>query len=358
MKASTLDAHLNQMVGSRVPGVAVLIVGAEGVRARAAAGVADLSRGTPMTTHVAVPWFSMTKLVTATTAVGLAARGVLPLDSPLLPLLPVMSCLRPTAWAARITARHLLQHSAGLANPIPLTWIHPATQPGPDPDEFLFTHLAKHPRLRSEPGARAGYSNLGPLLLAAAVSQATGIRFEDVVRREVLQPAGMTRTDFGYPPGSPAATGNHPRTSPMRLLLPRWVHGDPHGRWLTLRPFLVDGAAYGGLVGTAEDAARFLRMHLADGQLDGRQVIPADDAIEMRRLTVHGSRYDLGLGWFTPSADRNRKPSFVEHLGGGAGFYNVMRLYPTLGVGAVVMGNATHYDLDAIARLALTTPTT
>lgn len=357
MRASMLEDHLNQVVGPRVPGLAVLIVGAEGVRAHAAAGVADLSSGAPMTTHVAVPWFSMTKLVTATVAVKLASRGILPLDSPLLPLLPVMSCLRPAAWAAQITARHLLQHSAGLANPIPLAWIHPAAQPGPDPQEFLFTRLTKNPRLRSQPGVRARYSNLGPLLLAAAVAQATGIRFEDVVHREVLQPTGMTGTDFGYPPDSPAATGNHPRTSPMRLLLPRWVRGDRHGSWLSLRPFLVDGAAYGGLVGSAEDAALFLRMHLADGRLDGRQVLAADDATEMRQISVHGRRYDHGLGWFTPSADPNHNPPFVEHLGGGAGFYNVMRLYPTLGVGAVVMGNATHYDIDTIARLALTTTT-
>ena len=33
-----------------------------------------------------------------------------------------------------------------------------------------------------------------------------------------------------------------------------------------------------------------------------------------------------------------------------------MRLYPTLGVGVVVMGNSTKYDIDAVARLALDYP--
>ena len=60
-------------------------------------------------------------------------------------------------------------------------------------------------------------------------------------------------------------------------------------------------------------------------------------------------RYDFGLGWFTPSAARHTQPPFVEHLGGGAGFFNVMRLYPSLGIGVVVMGNATTYDIDAVA---------
>jgi hypothetical protein len=31
-----------------------------------------------------------------------------------------------------------------------------------------------------------------------------------------------------------------------------------------------------------------------------------------------------------------------------------MRLYPSLGIGVVVMGNASRYDIDAVARLGLT----
>jgi len=38
----------------------------------------------------------------------------------------------------------------------------------------------------------------------------------------------------------------------------------------------------------------------------------------------------------------------VEHLGGGSGFFTVVRLYPQRDVGAVLMGNATHYGYDAI----------
>jgi hypothetical protein len=44
----------------------------------------------------------------------------------------------------------------------------------------------------------------------------------------------------------------------------------------------------------------------------------------------------------------------VEYLGGGAGFFNLIRTYPTQAVGIAIMGNATNYHIDAIARLALT----
>jgi len=73
----------------------------------------------------------------------------------------------------------------------------------------------------------------------------------------------------------------------------------------------------------------------------------------MRDITLAGRLFDLGLGWFRPADQRKADPPSVEHLGGGAGFFNVIRLYPSEGVGAVVMGNATKYDIDAVARLAL-----
>jgi hypothetical protein len=42
----------------------------------------------------------------------------------------------------------------------------------------------------------------------------------------------------------------------------------------------------------------------------------------------------------------------VEHFGTGAGFWNVMRLYPDDGVGIVVMSNSTHsYDFEPLFGL-------
>jgi CubicO group peptidase (beta-lactamase class C family) len=45
--------------------------------------------------------------------------------------------MQPRALAERITPRHLLTHSAGFANPVPVRWIHPADQPGPDQADLL-----------------------------------------------------------------------------------------------------------------------------------------------------------------------------------------------------------------------------
>lgn len=352
MADTNLDARVRAAMGTSVPGVALLVVGPEGVRGSSAVGSADLIAGTPMGTDLAMPWFSMTKMATATTVMRLVERDALELDAPVAPLVPAMRSLRPADWAARITVRHLLQHAGGLANPIPVKWIHPPDQAGPDPDVFLTGLLSKHAKLRFEPGARSSYSNLGTLILGSAIAHTAGRRYEDVARSEVLDPIGMSSTGYSFTE-VPTATGYHPKRSPMRLLLPRWVQGPTAGRWMGLRRFLLDGAAYGGLVGSPVDAARFLRMHLRDGELGGTRLISSNTAVGMRRIDKPGRRFDLGLGWFVPGNQREADPPFVEHLGGGAGFFNVMRIYPSLGIGAIVMGNSTKFDIDPVAKLAV-----
>jgi CubicO group peptidase (beta-lactamase class C family) len=355
MLDESLTGRLCSVTGRKVPGVAVAIAGVEGLRETAAAGYADLAGRVPASADMVCPWFSMTKIVTASLAIRLADRDLLDLDRPVLPLVPELAVMEPRALAERITPRHLLSHSAGFANPVPVRWIHPADRPGPDPAAMLKGLLAGHRKLRFEPGTRSSYSNLGTLVLGQAMARAAGKPYTGLVRDEILEPLGMRLTGFAYAPDMQehAATGYHPRSSPMRLLLPGWVIGDPAGRWVSFHRFLLDGSAYGGLLGPVRDAARFLQMHLRGGEFDGVRILAAESAAAMQRITVNGRRRDLGLGWFRPASQRDADPPFVEHLGGGAGFFNVIRIYPAQAVGIVVMGNATHYDIDAVARLAL-----
>jgi len=123
-----------------------------------------------------------------------------------------------------------------------------------------------------------------------------------------------------------------------------WV-GARAGRWVTLRPFLVNGAAYGGFVGPVTDAARLLLLHARGGDLDGVRVLSEAATREMQVVSVEGKPFDHGLGWFRPPSERASRCPFVEHDGGGGGYHNLLRLYPEAGV--VVTGNSTAYDVDA-----------
>ena len=124
--------------------------------------------------------------------------------------------------------------------------------------------------------------------------------------------------------------------------------GSKEGRFVSLHHFYVDGAAYGGLVGPAADAIRFTRAHLRGGELDGTRILSEDACREMQTIKTSGRRLEVGLGWFRRGTQP--RPGFVEHLGGGAGFWNCMRIYPARGLGCVVMGNATSYDHGSILQ--------
>jgi CubicO group peptidase (beta-lactamase class C family) len=67
----------------------------------------------------------------------------------------------------------------------------------------------------------------------------------------------------------------------------------------------VAGAGFGGLIGSAPDAARLLRLHLADGTMDGIPILSAPTARAMCTIRTPGRPFDLGLGWFRRPADRN-----------------------------------------------------
>ena len=342
-----------------VPGLSVALIDEQGTRWTGATGLATIRTSTPATPQTIVPWFSMTKIMTATAVLQLTDRGKLDLDAPASRYLPEFAPVPRRANDPPVTVRHLLNHSSGLPNPIPVAWVHPADATGPDNRAFTHRLLARRIRLTASPGGRTAYSNLGYLVLGEVIARASGVRYEDYIRGQLLQPLGMRRTDFVYRDDMvpDAATGYQPRWHPftplLRVMLPKGIIGAAAGRFVAFRRFYVNGAAYGGLIGPADDVARLLRLHLNGGTVDGQHLLSAGSVAMMQRISATGSKLDVGLGWFRSRADTRRGRHFLEHLGGGAGFWSVMRLYPEEGVGVVVMGNATRYDHEQVVATVL-----
>jgi CubicO group peptidase (beta-lactamase class C family) len=100
------------------------------------------------------------------------------------------------------------------------------------------------------------------------------------------------------------------------------------------------------------DAARLVRLHLGDGAIDGNRVLSAPTARAMRRIVASGPAYQHAIGWFRRPTG-NDEP-YLEHFGAGAGFWNVMRIYPERDLGMVIMTNSTTtYRFDPLfAQLA------
>ena len=72
----------------------------------------------------------------------------------------------------------------------------------------------------------------------------------------------------------------------------------------------------------------------------------------MQRIHAQGRRLEVGFGWLRRgSRARRRDLAYLEHPGGGAGFWTLMRIYPAKRTAVVTMGNATSYDHDRIAEV-------
>lgn len=340
-----------------VPGLSVAVVKGDRTVWERGFGIADLAASNPATPSTSYLWFSMTKIVTATAIMRLAEGGHLDLDTP---ADEYFRGFKVVSQPAPVTVRHLLSHSSGLANPLPIRWVRSADAPAFDQRVFVDRLLGKHRRLKFVPGERASYSNLGYLALGEVISEVSGVSYEEYVREEILAPLAMDLTGFTYPTGDGAATGYQPLWKPLtplfRAALPKGIVGSRQGRYVAFDPFYVNGPAYGGLVGGVSEAARFVLLHLNGGQANGMRLLSPESVAEMRRITPRGGKRDFGLGWFRAHKARERRPVFVEHLGGGAGFWNVMRICPDESLGVVMMGNTTSYDhesiLDAIVRVS------
>jgi CubicO group peptidase (beta-lactamase class C family) len=360
LEPSTLRDEALATVGEgrgQAPGlvIATVVAGTSNAEISVAhAGVAALADSRPVGPDTAFMWFSITKLFTATAIMQLHERGVLDIDAPISDVLGeeftiVDGRRRP------VTARDLLSHSGGLGNPAVWSTAQPAGRAPASLEEQLAALLAAHgPRLRYPPGEGQRYSNLGYLLLGRMVELADGRDYRTYVREEILAVLGMSRTDFEWTPLRDDAAVGHARkgrlfTTLAKTLVDAECFGEPLARWETTVPFEIEGAPYGGLIGTAGDLARFLGAHLEQGAWEGRRILsPASvQAMQTVQRDHRGRPLDYGLGWHTQLLDGER---YFNHMGKGGGYRPAVQIWPSRRYGVVVLTNRTRYDPRPLVR--------
>ena len=338
---SAVGSYLDSLVERSVPGLQYRLVGRDGPLYEHDTGWADLARRTAMTPATTMMAYSMTKTITAAAVLQLVATDKLGLDD-------AVEKYLPTPYGHDITIRQLLAHLSGIPNPIPLRWVHPASQHARfDERRALGAAMAAHPRLAFTPGTRFRYSNIGYWLLGEVVAIVSGCRFETYIAERVLAPLGIAAPDMGFaiPEGSPHANGYLEKYSffnlTKRYLIDPQYIGTYEGRWLRVEPHYLNGPAFGGIVGTARGFAMFLRDQLQPGSaiLDAR----GRELFYTQQQTSRGKPIPMTLGWHM---GRLGRVPFYFKEGGGGGFHCEMRIYPTPGVGTVVMANATGFNVN------------
>ena len=185
---------------------------------------------------------SVTKTFTALAILQLQQQGKLSIDQ------PVKKYWSQFPYPGEITIHHLLSHTAGIANPIPLRWIHLAAEHSSfDGDSFFKPIFKKHGQVKTEPNERFQYSNLGYVLLGQLIERISGKSYENfiidnIINKLELQPVelGFSITDFAN-----NVTGYQKNWSFMNLLLGFFLDkptfmGKTEGKWKPFKPFYVD----------------------------------------------------------------------------------------------------------------------
>lgn len=309
-----------------------------------AAGVAHRGHGVPVTTTTRFRVASIAKMPVAVAALRLVERGLLALDQSLIEVLPPEWV--PASMTPRHTLHHLLSHTSGIPN------YHDVDDPGFDSFEACWARLppqtvrrpadllplvADQP-LRFPAGERFEYADVNYVLVGMVVESVTGEPFADVVRREVLEPAGMLDAGFDANDDDPA-----------RLAVGYVSSDEPFASWRSnIFSLPAAGLPDGGLVATADDLDRFLRALCSGVLLQEETMVamatpqgPPSDDLE---------QYGYGLELVVESGE----VTIVGHGGSDPGISALVSHWPSEDTTVIVLCNHDRGSWAVTQRLAAT----
>jgi len=289
---SILDPVLSQSIeAGEVPGIAALVVDREGVLYENAFGLRTLGEPAPMSTDT-VGWIaSMTKAITGAAVMQAVERGLLDLDAPagrvaseidtigVLERFEADGTPRFRPPKRPVTLRDLMTHTAGFSYE---RWsddvwrCHQAL--GIPANSTCKLAMLRSP-LMFDPGARWEYG-IGIDWAGRMLEIASGRKLGDWMRDEIFMPLEMRDSAFRITPD-------------MRERLAKMHQRDAAGKIVPLPDFEIPQEPEfemggGGLYSTAADYARFLRMILNRGELDGARVLRAETVAQMSTDQIPG----------------------------------------------------------------------
>jgi len=313
--ADELDDFINaQLRSQRIPGLALAVIKDGEVVKAAGYGVADRTSGAAVTTETVFKIGSISKPILATAVMRLVQEGRIRLDA------PVRTYLQdaPSTWDS-ITVRHLLSHTAGLVRDAddfdPLK---------PQPTSGQIRASAYRQSIRSKPGERMSYSNMGFAVVAELIGAVAGCPYEEYVEEHLLKPAGMTATHL------------YTRTD-----APQRARGYSDNDKLLAAVDWVAVPASGSYQSTVRDLAALDRALSSDTILteDTRRLMWSPVVLS------DGTAAQAGLGWgLGPFAGRRR----ISHSGGLPGFVSQYWRFPDERLTIVLLINLDDVDADTI----------
>lgn len=294
-----IDRHFDRYVADgRLPGWLILVARHGKVAHLATRGMRDIEAEAPVETDTLFRIYSMTKPITSVAAMMLYEQGAIELTDPVSEYIPSFADMRvytggpqhkvetrPATEPMRIW--HLLTHTSGLTYGFqrvhPVDGIHrfrgfdvgiPTTL---DLAECC-AEWAQIPLL-FDPGQAWNYS-VATDVLGRVVEVVSGQYLDEFFREQILHPLGMYDTSFW------AAEENADRVAALYLADKTGKVGHKAEANATKQRTMLSGG--GGLLSSAADYHRFLRMLLGRGQLDGIRLLGSRTVDFMTRNHLPG----------------------------------------------------------------------
>ncbi len=312
---SELDAIVEaQMQKHGLPGVALAII--DGDEVVYSKGYGRAGRNRPMTAETEMFIGSQSKSFTALAIAQLADQGVLDLDAPVQLYIPWFR-VADEAGSAKITIRHLLNHSSGLSD------AGFAVVPPKNTSLEASVRLLERANFTVPVGSTFQYFNMGYSVLAYLIELGSGQSYSDYIRDHILTPLEMDDSTAN-PEEAQAVAQGYTRFFGFAVPMAQPV------------PEYAIGAGY--IVSTADDLAKYaiaMKNH-AEGLVSpmmGRKIF----------LPGHG---DYGFGWFV--VDNGSK---IFHGGANETFRTDVNLYPNSGRAFVLLTNQ-GYQIDHFVSAA------
>ncbi len=279
---------------NEIAGAVTVVVAKDKVLHFDASGLADVAGKRPMRPDTLFWIASMTKPVTGVAILMLQDEGKLTVADPVAKYLPEFAALKtPSGKPANLTLTQILTHTSGLGEAG-----GPAAEQARTLADLVPLWLAAP--MQYEPGAKWKYTQSGINAAARVVEVVSGMTFDAFVQKRLLDPLGMPNTTF-YPTDEQRARlatayAKNNGTGALESVPPRSEFG-PRNR---------PPQGNGGLYSTGPDYARFCRMLLNGGTLDGRRYL---SSAAMKFLTTPQTA-DLPTGFFQNDTYGNRAANY------------------------------------------------
>ena len=258
----TLDEYV---LSDRISGVVSILSDTDCNLTVDCSGWANVEKRVPISTNTLFAIFSMTKTFTGAAVMCAIDEGRMSLDDLVSKYLPEYADVRMRDGSRpkrELTLRDLLSHTDGMR------WEYPLVNNDISVREAARLYMAKG--MKYQPGETFAYGTMRFSVAAACLEVAVGERFEDYLKRKILDPLEMRDTTFS-PNASQLKRLVSAYTSngkPLRPASDRCARQLVFPKERPLRP-----APGGGLFSTPADVIRFSQMLAHHGERKGVRII-------------------------------------------------------------------------------------